>query len=157
MSLAQDKILGFLKELQPGTPVVLDGDGMCTMEFKEGLLVTLAVPEEGPYFSLQAGLIEAPVDASLPLLAEALRMNLRFADTGGGSIGLYDAEELLVFRFLHPVDYCDGPLFANILANFVDKAYHLNRRLQAIVHTMLRERFGDEVLAEGAEEMHLRA
>lgn len=135
------KLAGFLKEVesQIGVSLNLDEDGMCTIEFDRGLQVTVGVTEENAYFSLQAPLIEAPTDVSLPLLAEALRLNVRFADTRGGSIGLYDAEELLVFRYWQPLADCDGLLFSNILANFIATAYELHDRLMQIAQTMLRD------------------
>ena len=44
----------------------------------------------------------------------------------------------LVFRFWHPVDNCDGQMFARILANFVAACYKLHDRLQEIAQTMVR-------------------
>lgn len=136
---ARRKVAGFLRDIetQSNTSLALDEKGICTMEFEQGLRVILAVPEGTKFFSLQAVLIEAPRDVSLPLMTEALRLNLRFSETRGGSIGWYDIEEVLVFRYWHPIESCDGLLFGNILANFILAAYQLNNRLLQVAEDML--------------------
>ncbi len=145
------RVNGFLKHLatQTGVEIALDESGRCTMEFEEGLSVTLTVPKEGGNFFLQAGLIEAPRDISFPLLEEALRLNLRFADTRGSSIGLDDLGEVLVLQYWYPLEACDETLFANILANFIATAYELNARLMQVV----KNAFGGKRIPSPADEL----
>lgn len=122
---------------QIGVAMTLNEDGLCTLEFEDALFVTIAVPVEGTHFSLQAMIYQGHPDASLPVLAEALRLNLDFNATRTGSIGLHDASEGLIFRYWHAIEGCSAIAFAAILANFTATCYELRERLAATAAAML--------------------
>jgi hypothetical protein len=136
---AHELVSGWLAEMAPsvGMDLQLEQDGSCAVEFPENLVVVLAVGEDR--YSLMSSLVEAPAEASPRTLEQALRLNLDYSRTRGGSLGFFEMQHELVYVYHRELDATDNAeTFTNRFMNFISTAYDLRAELLAARDAELR-------------------
>ena len=133
LSREQAHVNGWLEEL--GSSINqkfhLDSQGVCTMDYKDELRISVEVPHGSDQFYVYGPLVDlSSVENQQQVLHKALSLNLFQLETAGGTLAIDELTSEIVFCFVSKVGNQGISIFQNILNNFVSTADRLRGLLK---------------------------
>jgi hypothetical protein len=114
-----------------GQPMTLDEQGVCCLEFNEGLACTVELDAGDGSLFIHGELLPAPGSGREDLFRRALALNLYCLETGGAAVAYDPGSDALLLCHRLPAELLEPEQISNLVGDFVLRLDALRRRLRA--------------------------
>jgi hypothetical protein len=120
-----------------GIPALeLDADGMCTLEYRGEVSLTLIAPQGSGALYLSAALGLPPAGDRLAFYERLLQLNFLLLETHGATLALDDQAHEVHLCYALDLEHYDEERFAGLVGNMLERAARLKSEIhQTADHT----------------------
>lgn len=118
-----------LAELMGSPTLELDADGMCTLEYRGEVSLTLIAPQGSGALYLSAALGQPPAGDRLAFYERLLQLNFLVLDTHGATLALDDQAREVHLCYALDLEHFDEERFAGLVGNMLEQAARLKSEI----------------------------